>query len=97
MTLKRGLALIELALLQALLLPVRLYRRFLSPVMPPACRFHPSCSKYALDALLIHGPFRGSYLAARRLMRCHPFHPGGLDPVPPPREVSFSTTRTRNG
>jgi putative membrane protein insertion efficiency factor len=77
------LALLQLLLLQALLLPVRLYRRLLSPVMPPVCRFHPSCSKYALDALQTHGPFRGSYLAARRLMRCHPFHPGGLDPVPP--------------
>jgi putative membrane protein insertion efficiency factor len=97
MTLKRGLALIELALLQLLLLPVRLYRRFLSPVLPPACRFHPSCSKYALDALTTHGPFRGSWLAARRLSRCHPFHPGGLDPVPPPRAAAFSSARTRNG
>ncbi len=94
---KRGWALIELALLQALLLPVRFYRRFLSPVMPPACRFHPSCSKYALDALTTHGPFRGSYLATRRLLRCHPFHPGGLDPVPPPRAVTFDSARTRNG
>jgi uncharacterized protein len=97
MMLRRGLALIELLLLQALLLPVRLYRRVLSPVMPPACRFHPSCSKYALDALTTHGPFRGSYLAARRLLRCHPFHPGGLDPVPPPRAGSLISARTRNG
>lgn len=79
------LALLELLLLQALLLPVRVYRRVLSPVMPPVCRFHPSCSKYALDALTTHGPFRGGFLAARRLLRCHPFHPGGLDPVPPAR------------
>ncbi len=79
----RALAFLELLLLQVLLLPVRLYRRLLSPVMPPVCRFHPSCSKYALDALTTHGPFRGSYLAARRLLRCHPFHPGGIDPVPP--------------
>ena len=79
----RILALLELLLLQVLLLPVRLYRRVLSPVMPPVCRFHPSCSKYALEALTTHGPFRGSWLAARRLVRCHPFHPGGMDPVPP--------------
>ena len=80
---RRIFALLELLLLQALLLPVRLYRRALSPVMPPVCRFHPSCSKYALEALTTHGPFKGSWLAARRLLRCHPFHPGGLDPVPP--------------
>ena len=97
MTLRSGLAFLELLLLQALLLPVRLYRQFLSPVLPAACRFHPSCSKYALDALTTHGPFRGAWLATRRLMRCHPFHPGGLDPVPPPRAVSFSSPRTRNG
>ena len=79
----RILRLVELLLLQALLLPVRVYRRLLSPVMPPVCRFHPSCSKYALEALQGHGPFSGSWLAAKRLARCHPFHPGGLDPVPP--------------
>ncbi len=82
MTNKSGWAFLEAVLLQALLLPVRLYRAVLSPVMPPACRFHPSCSKYALDALTTHGPLQGSWLAVRRLMRCHPFHPGGLDPVP---------------
>jgi putative membrane protein insertion efficiency factor len=64
-------------------LPIRLYRALLSPLLPGVCRFHPSCSRYALDALHSHGPFKGSYLAARRLLRCHPFHPGGLDPVPP--------------
>lgn len=94
---KRGLALIELALLQALLLPLRFYRRFVSPVLPPACRFHPSCSKYALEALTTHGLIRGSWLALRRLMRCHPFHPGGFDPVPPPRAGSLSSARIRNG
>ncbi len=80
---RRAVAFAELLLLQALLFPVRAYRRLLSPLLPPACRFHPSCSQYALDALTTHGPIRGAWLAARRLMRCHPFHPGGLDPVPP--------------
>jgi putative membrane protein insertion efficiency factor len=59
------------------------YRTFVSPVLPPACRYHPSCSEYALQAVRIHGPFRGTWLAIRRLLRCHPFAPGGPDPVPP--------------
>ena len=70
-------------ILSVLLLPIRLYRALLSPLLPASCRFHPSCSRYALDAMTVHGPFKGSYLSARRLLRCHPFHPGGLDPVPP--------------
>lgn len=61
------------------------YRRFVSPLLLPSCRFYPSCSAYALEAVQVHGAVRGSWLAARRLSRCHPFHPGGLDPVPPRR------------
>lgn len=67
---------------QLLLVPVRLYRLLLSPLLPKACRFYPSCSQYCVDALTHHGPLYGSYLTVRRLLRCHPFHPGGLDPVP---------------
>ena len=70
-------------LVTVLSLPIRLYRLLLSPLLPPSCRFHPSCSVYALQALQAHGPLRGLTLAARRLSRCHPFHEGGLDPVPP--------------
>ncbi len=70
------------ALLQA---PIRLYRRILSPLLPPACRFHPSCSAYALEALEVHGPLKGVWLTTWRLCRCQPFARGGLDPVPPVR------------
>jgi hypothetical protein len=65
-----------------LILLVRAYRLLVSPLLPPACRFYPSCSRYAETAVARHGALRGSWLAARRLVRCHPFHPGGIDPVP---------------
>lgn len=61
---------------------VRLYQRFLSPLKPPSCRFYPSCSAYAVTALTRYGPLKGTWLAARRLGRCHPWNPGGVDPVP---------------
>lgn len=62
---------------------IRLYQRLLSPLLGPRCRFYPSCSSYAIEALEVHGPIRGSWLAARRVTRCHPLNEGGMDPVPP--------------
>ena len=61
---------------------VRLYQRLISPLLPPACRFYPSCSAYAVEALRRHGALRGSWLTVRRLSRCHPFCEGGVDRVP---------------
>jgi putative membrane protein insertion efficiency factor len=70
---------------RALLLAVEAYRRWVSPLLGPRCRFAPSCSAYATEALRLHGAGRGSWYAVRRVARCHPFHPGGHDPVPPVR------------
>jgi uncharacterized protein len=58
------------------------YRLFISPLFPPSCRFTPTCSQYAIQAIDRFGAVRGSYLATKRICRCHPFHPGGYDPVP---------------
>ena len=60
---------------------IRAYQLVVSPLLPPACRFVPTCSEYAIEAIKEYGSIRGGYLASRRLLRCHPFHPGGYDPV----------------
>jgi len=70
-------------MVRALQLPIHVYRKVISPWKPPTCRFYPTCSAYALEALEKHGPVRGTWLAVRRICKCHPFHPGGVDPVPP--------------
>jgi uncharacterized protein len=61
---------------------VRFYQRFISPGLPASCRFYPSCSQYTLEAIGRHGALKGVWLGGRRLLRCHPWHPGGFDPVP---------------
>jgi putative membrane protein insertion efficiency factor len=69
-------------LARVLIRGIRFYRRALSPLKPPVCRFHPTCSEYGLEAVQRHGARRGSWLLLRRLLRCHPFCRGGYDPVP---------------
>lgn len=65
-----------------LMLPIRFYRKFISPFTPPSCRFTPTCSEYAIEAITKHGPFKGTWLAIKRVLRCHPWGGSGYDPVP---------------
>jgi len=65
-----------------LLFLIKFYRAVISPLKPPSCRFYPTCSAYAYEAITKYGPFRGSWLALKRIVRCHPMNPGGFDPVP---------------
>jgi putative membrane protein insertion efficiency factor len=62
--------------------PIRVYQRVLSPLLPNRCRFYPTCSHYAVEAIEKHGVLRGVWLAIKRILKCHPLHPGGFDPVP---------------
>ena len=62
---------------------IRFYQICISPLKPPACRFYPTCSHYGLEAIEVHGALKGGWLAVKRILKCHPLHPGGLDPVPP--------------
>jgi uncharacterized protein len=68
---------------RVLLVLIRAYRLALSPLLGASCRFYPTCSSYALEAIDTHGAVRGSWLAVKRVLKCHPWHPGGIDPVPP--------------
>jgi len=68
-------------IVRALIRTIKTYQKFISPLLPLSCRFYPSCSQYALDAINKHGSFKGVLLATLRILKCHPFHPGGYDPV----------------
>jgi len=70
------------------------YRRWISPALPPVCRFQPSCSAYAVEAVGVHGAVRGAWLVVRRLLKCAPWHPGGVDPVPPRRDHRTAAENT---
>jgi putative membrane protein insertion efficiency factor len=78
---------------RALIALVRLYQLLISPLLGPSCRFHPTCSHYTLACLRSHGALRGSYLGVRRILRCHPFNPGGYDPPPLPPKKGESAVR----
>lgn len=79
---------------QPILWTLAAYKRWISPLLPPACRFYPTCSQYAADAIVHHGIGRGSWLTVRRLLRCHPWHCGGYDPVPGcPHHANSGDTR----
>ncbi|MBT8421196.1 MAG: membrane protein insertion efficiency factor YidD [Gammaproteobacteria bacterium] len=70
---------------------IRIYQYAVSPFLPPSCRFYPTCSAYAIEAVEQHGSVRGLWLGLRRLLRCHPWHPGGYDPVPPPKAAPLQS------
>ncbi|MBW1899111.1 MAG: membrane protein insertion efficiency factor YidD [Deltaproteobacteria bacterium] len=72
----------KLIVKQTVLFFIKLYQIILSPILGPACRFYPSCSEYAYQAVSRHGVFKGAFLSCKRFLRCHPFNPGGFDPVP---------------
>ncbi|ARB40417.1 membrane protein insertion efficiency factor YidD [Mammaliicoccus sciuri] len=65
---------------------IRLYQRYISPLTPPTCRFQPTCSNYAVEAISEYGVIKGTWLGTKRILKCHPFHPGGYDPVPPKKD-----------
>jgi putative membrane protein insertion efficiency factor len=90
-------AAISAAVVTALVFLLRIYQIHVSPAFPPTCRFYPSCSQYAVEALHTHGVLRGIGLTTWRLMRCHPWHPGGDDPVPPRCHDRPSPAAARHG
>jgi hypothetical protein len=79
---KTLLSMLTTTLSRLLILPIRLYQICISPLLPPSCRFTPTCSQYAIEALRKHGPVRGLWLTVKRLLRCHPWGGSGYDPVP---------------
>ncbi|WP_151669809.1 membrane protein insertion efficiency factor YidD [Nitrincola schmidtii] len=80
---------------RVLILLVKFYQYFISPILPPSCRFEPTCSSYMIEAIQVHGPLKGFYLGIRRILRCHPLREGGYDPVPPKCGCSHSDQETK--
>ncbi|MMZ49850.1 putative membrane protein insertion efficiency factor [compost metagenome] len=75
--------------------PIKFYRSYISPLKPATCRFYPTCSAYALEAVEVHGALKGSWLATKRIAKCHPFHPGGVDLVPPAKKETDRSSEDR--
>jgi uncharacterized protein len=71
---------------KAMITGIRFYQKVLSPLKPPSCRFYPTCSQYGIEAIERFGPLKGGYLTIKRILKCHPFHPGGFDYVPEKKE-----------
>jgi putative membrane protein insertion efficiency factor len=67
---------------------IKVYQKFISPMTPPTCRFYPTCSHYGLEAYQRFGAIKGSFLTIKRILKCHPFHPGGFDPVPEKKNIN---------
>lgn len=79
-----------------LLLPVYFYRAVISPLIPPSCRYTPTCSRYTIEALKKHGPIKGSYLSAKRILSCNPWGGSGYDPVPEPKKKQKNEQKAEN-
>lgn len=80
---------------QMVIAPIRFYQKFISPATPPTCRFQPTCSHYALESVQTHGVVKGLLLGIVRILKCHPFHRGGFDPVPPKKEKNGTLRECR--
>ncbi|ARK31434.1 membrane protein insertion efficiency factor YidD [Halalkalibacter krulwichiae] len=76
------------------LLVIKFYQKLISPLKPPTCRFYPTCSHYGLEAIQRFGAWKGSWLTIKRILKCHPFHPGGIDFVPEKEQKSINTKKT---
>ena len=75
---------------------IRFYQIAISPLKPPSCRFYPTCSHYGLEAIKVHGALKGSWLTIIRILKCHPFHPGGFDPVPEKKDKKTPSVDSKN-
>ena len=93
---KKLLFTLRTGLIWIAILPIRIYQYVISPLLPTSCRHVPSCSVYAIEALKVHGIIRGTYLAAHRILRCHPWGTHGYDPVPPKPYKILKTKRMKN-